>query len=135
METQSFTGLVHDLDRFISGIDEVDRLIGKDCVFHDAEIDDIHLCREKGTVTIHMWTYSDVDFEKEYNVTWLLEDCIGVDIRDYEMNGGSPYVHEMEFELDPAFPNRIKIIFDGTGIQVVCLHIYVLVEESKGDRY
>ena len=132
---QSFTGLVQDLSRFISGIDEVEHLIGKDCVFHDAEVDDIHICRDKGSVTIHMWTYSDLDFEKEYNVIWLLEDCFKLDIQDYEMNGGSPYVWEMEFELDPESPDWITIIFGGTGIRTVCWHVSILVEETPGERY
>ena len=131
----SYIGLIRDLSGFISGIDEVERLIGEDCVFHDAEVDDIIICREKGTVTIQMWTYSDLDFEKEYNVTWLLEDCFKLDIQDYEMNGGSPYVWEMEFELDPESPDRITIIFGGTGIRAVCRHLSILVEEAPGERY
>lgn len=53
-------GLSHVLSRFISGIDGIERLIGKDNTFHDTEVDDIHLSRKKGAVTIYMWTFSDL---------------------------------------------------------------------------
>lgn len=55
-----FCGLSHALSRFISGIDGIERLIGNDSTFHDVEVDDIHLCWEKETVTIHMWTFQDL---------------------------------------------------------------------------
>ena len=76
-----------------------------------------------------MWTWSEVNRDKYYNVIWKLEECLNVDINDYEMNGASPYVMEVEFEVDPLFPERITVWFDGTGVRATCRHIRVSVEE------
>ena len=95
-ENQYTIGLVRDgdldLDRFISGIDEVERVLGKNYVFHDAEVDDIHILRKEDAVIIHTWVGYAVDTAKSYNVTWRLENCINLNLEDYEMKGASPFV-------------------------------------------
>ena len=59
-QTKTYVGLVRDVAPFVSGIEEVERFIGRDFEFHDAELDDIHLCREENSVTIGMLSLSTV---------------------------------------------------------------------------
>ena len=125
-----YTGLARELKPYVEGLEEVELLLGKDYVFHDAEIDEIHIVRADNTVMIIMWTGSDVDRKKHYAVIWRLEDCISIDLSDYEPNGGSPYVFELSFERSSLFPDRITVIFDGTGVVATCRHIIISLEEK-----
>lgn len=134
-ENHFITGLVRnsdlDLDRFVSGIDEVELLLGKNYDFHDAEVDDIHILRKEDTVIIRTWVGYAVDPVKSYNVTWRLENCINLNLEEYEMQGASPFVWDVGFECDPVFPDRITIYFDSAGIRAVCRHITISVEEAE----
>ena len=52
METTNTTvGLSRTLEQFISGIDNVEKYIGKDFVFHDSEVDSENIDRD-GTVKV-----------------------------------------------------------------------------------
>lgn len=42
-------GVCRNLEPFISGMDDVEQFIGKDFVFHDAEVDSVSIDRD-GTV-------------------------------------------------------------------------------------
>ena len=134
-EKQYIVGLVRDgdldLDRFISGIDEVERLLGKNYVFHDAEVDDIHILRKEEVVVIHTWVGYAVDPSKCYDVTWRLENCINLNLEDYEMKGVSPFVWDVGFEYEPIYPDRITIYFNTAGIRAVCRHITISVGEVE----
>lgn len=46
MKENYYIGLVPEIASFVTGLDEVERLIGKGCVFHDAEIELVHLDRK-----------------------------------------------------------------------------------------
>ena len=54
----------------------MEKYIGKDLVFHDAEVDSVKIDRE-GMVKVRLWTWSDVDYEKHFYdrfcFVWLRE--------------------------------------------------------------
>lgn len=77
METTNTTvGISRTLEQFISGIDNVEKYIGKDFVCHDAEVDSVNIDRD-GTAKVRLWTWSDVDYEKHlydrFCFVWLRE--------------------------------------------------------------
>ncbi len=106
--------------------------MGKNYVFHDAEVDDIHILRKEDAVIIHTWVGYAVDPAKSYTVTWKLEGCINLNLEEYEMKGASPFIWDVGFEYDPIFPARITIFFNSSGIRAVCRHITISVEEAEG---
>lgn len=66
--TNIIVGLNRALEPFISGINDVEKYIGRDFVFHhDAEVDSVNIDRD-GTVKVRLWTWSDVDYERHYSV-------------------------------------------------------------------
>ena len=65
--TNTIVGLSRTLEQFISGIADVEKYIGRDFVFHDAEVDSVNIDRD-GTVKVRLWTWSDVDYERHYSV-------------------------------------------------------------------
>lgn len=76
METTNIiVGLSRTLEQFISGIDNVEKYIGKDFVFHDAEVDSENIDRD-GTVKVRLWTWSDVDYELRFEVKGLIPEII-----------------------------------------------------------
>ena len=131
MKENYYIGLVPEIASFVTGLEEVERLIGKGFVFHDAEIELVHLDRKARAATFRTWTWSAVDHSKHYYVDWRLDHCICIDMPDYEMNGASPFIWDMGFELDPDFPERITVYFNGTSVSAVCHHITLRVEEVE----
>lgn len=132
-EPKHYTGLVRDVAPWVDGIETVERFIGINEIFHDAEIHDIRISREEGAITIRMWTDSGVSRNKYYWVTWKLDDC-----DEFTMNGfylyGDSYVYELEFETLTYRDDAIKVIFDGTSIEAICKHITITVEEAPDLR-
>ena len=49
-------GFIRTLEPFISEIDNMEKYIGKDFVFHDAEVDSVKIDRE-GMVKVRLWTW------------------------------------------------------------------------------
>ena len=75
METTNTTvGLSRTLVQFISGIDNVEKYIGKDFAFHDSEVDSENIDRD-GTVKVRLWTWSDVDYENMSFQTFCTNNC------------------------------------------------------------
>ena len=63
MKENYYLGLVPEIASFVTGLEEVvERLIGKGFVFHDAEIELVHLDRKARAATIRTWTWSVVDY-------------------------------------------------------------------------
>ena len=78
METTNTTvGLSRTLVQFISGIDNVEKYIGKDFAFHDSEVDSENIDRD-GTVKVRLWTWSDVDYELRFEVKSLNPEIITI---------------------------------------------------------
>ena len=57
----------------------MEKYIGKDFVFHDAEVDSVKINRE-GMVKVRLWTWSDVDYEKHFHADYTLYGC-GMSVR------------------------------------------------------
>ena len=104
METTNTTvGLSRTLEQFILGIDNVEKYIGKDFVFHD----------------------SDVDYEKLFHADFTLYERVDVSAVNYDPS--VCYVYELRFEVKSLNPEIITIIFDGVGFS--CRKISVCVSE------
>ena len=57
----------------------MEKYIGKDLVFHDAEVDSVKIDREV-TIKVRLWTWSDVDYEKHFHADFTLYGC-GMSVR------------------------------------------------------
>ena len=129
METTNTTvGLSRTLEQFISGIDNVEKYIGKDFVFHDSEVDSENIDRD-GTVKVRLWTWSDVDYEKLFHADFTLYER--VDVRAVNYDPSVCYVYELRFEVKSLNPEIITIIFNGVGFS--CRKISVCVSERGLD--
>lgn len=127
METTNTTvGLSRTLEQFISGIDNVEKYIGKDFVFHDSEVDSENIDRD-GTVKVRLWTWSDVDYEKRFHADFTLYERVDVSAVNYDPS--VCYVYELRFEVKSLNPEIITIIFDGVGLKYSCRKISVCVSE------
>lgn len=128
MEPRDITtiGLCRNLEPFITGIDDVERFIGKDYVFHDAEVDSVSIERE-GTVKVRLWTWSEVDNDKYFYADFTLTGCVDVKAVNYDPS--VCYVYELRFEVNSLAPDIISIIFDGVGLEFSCRKIVVKVSE------
>lgn len=133
-EPKYYTGLVRDVAAWVSGIELVEKFIGPDEIFHDAEIDDIHLSRMDDSITIRMWTDSGVNHGKYYYLTWKLESCDALTMYNFYMPGDC-FVYELEFETLSYRNDAIKIIFDGCNIEAICKHITITVEEAPKESF
>ena len=47
----------------------MEKHIGRDLFFHDAEVDSVNIDRD-GTVKVRLWTWSDVDYEHFTFCVW-----------------------------------------------------------------
>lgn len=121
-------GLCRNLEPYITGMDEVERFIGKDFVFHDAEVDSVCIGRD-GIVRIRLLTWSDLDDSKYYNAEFTLTGCVDVSAINYDPS--ICYIYELEFELNTLTPDIIKVIFDGVGIEFSCRNISIGVSECS----
>lgn len=128
MEPRDITtiGLCRNQEPFITGIDDVERFIGKDYVFHDAEVDSVSIERE-GTVKVRLWTWSEVDNDKYFYADFTLTGCVDVKAVNYDPS--VCYVYELRFEVNSLAPDIISIIFDGVGLEFSCRKIVVKVSE------
>ena len=127
METTNTTfGLSRTLEQFISGIDNVEKYIGKDFVFHDAMVDSENIDRD-GTVKVRLWTWSEVDYDKYCYADFTLTGCVAVNAVNYDPS--VCYVYELRFEVNSLTPDIISIIFDGVGLEFSCRKIVVKVSE------
>ena len=117
METTNTTvGLSRTLEHFISGIDNVEKYIGKDFAFHDSEVDSENIDRD-GTVKVRLWTWSDVDYEKHFHADFTLYGC-----------GYDPSVcYVLRFEVTERNPEIITVIFNCVGLEFSCRNISVCV--------
>ena len=52
----------------------MEKYIGRDLFFHDAEVDSVNIDRD-GTVKVRLWTWSDVDYEHFSLVQSVLLIC------------------------------------------------------------
>ena len=130
MESQDITtiGLCRNLEQFITGIDDLERLIGKDFKFHDAEVDCVSIDRD-GTVKVRLWTRSEVDYDKYYYADFTLTGCVDVKAVNYDPS--VCYVYELRFEVNSRNPNLITIILDGRGLEFSFRKIVVKVSECQ----
>lgn len=55
MKENYYIGLVPEIASFVTGLEEVECLIGKGFVFHDAEIELVHLGRKAHAAIILTW--------------------------------------------------------------------------------
>ena len=120
--TNITVGLSRILEPFISGIDDVEKYIGKDFVFHDAEVEYVNIDRD-GTVTVRLWTWSDVDYKKHFHADFTLDGCVDVSAVNHD-----PFVchvYELRFEIKSLTPEIITVIFDGVGLKFSCRIITV----------
>ncbi|MGN1232417.1 MAG: hypothetical protein ACI4UJ_03095 [Candidatus Cryptobacteroides sp.] len=130
MESLDITtiGLCRSLEPFITGIDDVERFIGKDFVFHDAEVDCVSIDRD-GTVKVRLWTWSEVDNDKYYYADFTLTGCVAVNAVNYDPS--VCYVYELRFEVNSLNPDIITIILDGVGLEFSCRKIEIKVSECQ----
>ena len=107
----------------VRGIEKVLETLGSDYVFHDSEVEDLYIRRD-GTVRFHVWSgWSNVHGDKQYLTTWTLHDCISVD-GEYDPHLCYLYEIRIEENLD-----RICMILDGVGPEILCGSIDVTIEE------
>ena len=130
MESQDKTtiGLCRSLEPFITGIDDVERFIGKDFVFHDAEVDSVSIDRD-GTVKVRLWTLSEVDYDKYCYADFTLTGCVAVNAVNYDPS--VCYLYELRFEVNSLTPDIITIILDGVGLECSCRKIDIIVSECQ----
>ena len=130
MESRDKTtiGLCRSLEPFITGIDDVERYIGKDFVFHDAEVDSVIIDRD-GTVKVRLWTWSEVDYNKYFHADFTLTGCVAVNAVNYDPS--VCYVYELRFEVNSLTPDIITIILDGVGLECSCRKIDIIVSECQ----
>lgn len=127
METTNTTvGLSRTLEQFISGIDNVEKYIGKDFVFHDSEVDSENIDRD-GTVKVRLWTWSEVEYDIYFYADFTLTGCVAVNAVNYDPSDS--YVYELRFEVNSRNPNLITIILDGRGLEFSFRKIVVKVSE------
>ena len=127
METTNTTvGLSRTLVQFISGIDNVEKYIGKDFAFHDSEVDSENIDRD-GTVKVRLWTWSEVEYDKYFYADFTLTGCVAVNAVNYDPS--ECYVYELRFEVNSPNPNLITIILDGRGLEFSFRKIVVKVSE------
>ena len=124
--TNTIVGLSRTLEQFLSGIDNVEKYIGKDFVFHDAMVDSENIDRD-GTVKVRLWTWSDVDYEMLFHADFTLYGRMDVSAVNYDPS--VCYVYELSFEVKSLTPEIITIIFDGVGLKFSCRKISVCVSE------
>lgn len=121
-------GVCRNLEPFISGMDDVEQFIGKDFVFHDAEVDSVSIDRD-GTVKARLWTWSDVGHDKYFYADFTLSGCMAVSVVNYDPS--VCYVYELRFEVSDLSPDIITVIFDGVGLEFSCRKIDIKVSEFK----
>ena len=125
METTNTTvGFSRTLEQFISGIDNVEKYIGKDFVFHDSEVDSENIDRD-GTVKVRLWTWSDVDYEKIFHADFTLYGRVDASAVNYDPS----VCYVLRFEVTERNPEIISVIFDGVGLEFSCRKISVCVSE------
>ena len=124
--TNTIVGLSRTLEQFLSGIDNVEKYIGKDFVFHDAEVDSENIDRD-GTVKVRLWTWSEVEYDIYFYADFTLTGCVAVNAVNYDPSDS--YVYELRFEVNSRNPNLITIILDGGGLEFSCRKIVVKVSE------
>ena len=114
--TNTIVGLSRSLEPFISGIDDVEKYLGKDFVFHDAEVDSVNIDRDL-TIKVRLWTWSDVDYEKHFHADFTLYGC-----------GYDPSVcYVLRFEVTERNPEIITVIFNYVGLEFSCRNLSVCV--------
>ena len=130
MKSQDITtiGLCRNLESFITGIKDVEKFIGKDYVFHDAEVDSVSIERE-GTVKVRLWTWSEVDKDKYFYADFKLTGCVAVNAVNYDPS--ICYVYELRFEVNSLTPDIMTVIFDGVGLEFSCRKIEIKVSECQ----
>ena len=112
--------------QFISGIDNVEKYIGKDFAFHDSEVDSENIDRD-GTVKVRLWTWSEVEYDIYFYADFTLTGCVAVNAVNYDPSDS--YVYELRFEVNSRNPNLITIILDGRGPEFSFRKIVVKVSE------
>ena len=123
--------LSRSLDSFITGIADVEKHIGRDFVFHDAEEDSVHIDRN-GTVKVRLWTSSDMNYGKHFHVDFTLSGCM--EIRAINYYPSDCYVYEMRLEVSELTPDITTVIFDGVGLEFSCRKIAIIVSECPVER-
>ena len=124
--TNTIVGLSRTLEQFLSGIDNVEKYIGKDFVFHDAMVDSENIDRD-GTVKVRLWTWSEVEYDIYFYADFTLTGCVAVNAVNYDPSDS--YVYELRFEVNSRNPNLITIILDGGELEFSCRKIVVKVSE------
>ena len=124
--TNTIVGLSRTLEQFLSGIDNVEKYIGKDFVFHDAMVDSENIDRD-GTVKVRLWTWSEVEYDIYFYADFTLTGCVAVNAVNYDPSDS--YVYELRFEVNSLNPNLITIILDGGELEFSCRKIVVKVSE------
>ena len=124
--TNTIVGLSRTLEQFLSGIDNVEKYIGKDFVFHDAMVDSENIDRD-GTVKVRLWTWSEVEYDIYFYADFTLTGCVSVNAVNYDPS--DCYVYELRFEVNSRNPNLITIILDGRGLEFSFRKIVVKVSE------
>ncbi|MGN1233719.1 MAG: hypothetical protein ACI4UJ_09790 [Candidatus Cryptobacteroides sp.] len=112
-------------------MDNVERFIGKDFKFHDAEVDCVSIDRD-GTVKVRLWTWSEINDDKYYYADFTLTGCVAVNAVNYDPS--VCYVYELRFEVNSLNPDIITIILDGVGLEFSCRKIDIIVSECKNTQ-
>ena len=116
-------GLSRSLEPFIIGTADVEKHIGRDFVFHDAEMVSVHI----RTVKVRLWTWSDMDYGKHFHVDFTLSGCMEISAVNYDPS--DCYVYEIRFEASEMTPDITTVIFAGVGLEFSCRKFAITVSE------
>lgn len=124
MET-TYYSLHRDLEKLISGIDQVEKFIGTDFAFHDASLRDLHVSND-GEVVLEIITWSAVQSDKYFLTRWVLHECVIINCCEWNPRHD---IYQIRIEPDEHFEKRLTLFLDGLGPSFTCQTIDITVEE------
>lgn len=110
-----------DLRPRIHGIEDVLRILGANYDFHDSEVDEIIIRRDK-EVSIRIWSGWATWEDGEFITEWTLHNCVEVNIPKVEPD--LCYLQELLIE---TYGKWLVLIFDGIGYEFSCKSIDVSI--------
>lgn len=112
----------------IHGIEKLLDVFGPDYEFHDSEVEEIVVKRNR-EVRFTLWSGWVPGSDKEYITEWTLHNCVEVDIPRSDPN--MCWLGELTIEADREY---LKVILDGVDPEFYCSDIDVKVSEYHGKQ-